>query len=293
MNRQMGQGAVFESHPLLHSMLADAESPSPPLADDAGKAAYFRIRAADSSGERSSANILIDKMYATRGYSTTALPVEETPNLITLIASDRQATIGTLSIGFDIGDGLLADDLFPDEIDALRAAGRKVCEVTKLAMDSVIQSKPVLAALFNVAYLYAHKIKCMDELLIEVNPRHVRYYQAKLGFTAIGPKRLNRRVNAPAVLMSMNLEHTRGQIEALGGRPELADQVRSIYPYSFSPREEAGIIGRLLRTQSDSTQVFDSQADGQHTSPSVDHAGSISAPASLGRRIDAATRAMA
>ncbi len=256
MNRKSGHGAAVESHPHLRSLLADMAEPAARGARSDGDAPFFRIRAADSSGERSSANILIDKMYATRGYRTTALPEQETPNLITLVASDHQATIGTLTIGFDSGDGLMVDDLFPDEVRRLRDGGRKVCEFTKLAMDSVVRSKRVLAALFNVAYIYAHRIKGADDLLIEVNPRHVRYYEAMLGFTAIGPRRLNRRVNAPAVLLSLDLQHCREQIERFGGRPELADQVRSIYPYSFSQREEAGIIARLCRTQIEATQVF-------------------------------------
>lgn len=248
---------MFESRHHLHSLLADMAEPTTSHHGDSesGRPA-FRIRAADSSGERSSANILIDKMYATRGYQTTALPADPTPNLITLVASDHHATIGTLTIGFDSGDGLMVDDLFPDEVRALREAGHTVCEFTKLAMDSVIHSKRVLSALFNVAYLYAHRIKGADRLLIEVNPRHVRYYEAMVGFRAIGPKRLNRRVNAPAVLLSLDLLHCRQQIELFGGRPELADTVRSIYPYSFSQREEAGIIGRLRRTQIESTQIF-------------------------------------
>ncbi len=257
MDGDTGNYLAVEWNP-LQSLLADqaeaAQARSGAQIDR--RSPFFRIRAADSSGERSSASILIDKMYATRGYRASALPEEATPNLITLVASDHDDTIGTLTIGFDSGDGLLVDDLFPEEVGKLRAEGRKVCEFTKLAMDSVARSKRVLAALFNVAYIYAHKIKGADNLLIEVNPRHVRYYRAMLGFKVIGPKRLNRRVNAPAVLLSLDLKYCRRQIELLGGHPELSETHRSLYPYSFSPREESGIIGRLRRTQVEATQVF-------------------------------------
>lgn len=259
MDGETGEFCAVQWHS-LHSLLADhAEAAQFHHSAEADRGSpFFRIRAADSSGERSSASILIDKMYATRGYRATSLPERATPNLITLVASDHDDTIGTLTIGFDSGDGLLVDDLFPDEVDKLRDEGRSVCEFTKLAMDSMVRSKRVLAALFNVAYIYAHRIKCADNLLIEVNPRHVRYYQAMLGFKVIGPKRVNRRVDAPAVLLSLDLQHCRRQIELFGGRPELADTVRSLYPYSFSLREEAGIIGRLRRTRADATQVFGS-----------------------------------
>ncbi len=296
MNRNSGQHAAFESHPHLRSLLADMAEPAVRGHCDPDSTPSFRIRAADSSGERSSANILIDKMYATRGYRTTALPERETPNLITLVASDHHATIGTLTIGFDSGDGLMVDDLFPDEVRALRDRGRKICEFTKLAMDSVIQSKRVLAALFNVAYIYAHRIKGADDLLIEVNPRHVRYYEAMVGFRAIGPRRLNRRVMAPAVLLALDLEYCREQIDLLGGRPEVSDKVRSIYPYSFSQREEAGIMARLRRTQVEETQVFGEEPDNAVAVPAGSHHGfgnARSLAGGVGRRASVGLRASA
>jgi hypothetical protein len=214
----------------------------------------FKIRAADSSGERSSASVLIQRMYATRGYKSSPLPEKRPPHLVTLVASDHSDTIGTMTVGFDSADGLLADDLFGAEIDELRRAGRQVCEFTKLAIDASSQSKPVLAALFHVAYIYAHRIRGVDDLLIEVNPRHARYYASMLGFKVIGSKRLNRRVNAPAVLLSVTFDHVRTNIASFGGKPEEAAAERSLYPFSFSAHEEAGIVGRLRSRFCDAPQ---------------------------------------
>jgi len=230
-----------------------AETPS---AEAIERASCFKIRAADSSGTRSSASILIDKMYAKRGYLTTPLSPEQTPNRLTLVASDYYSTIGTLTVGFDAENGLLVDDLFPEEVRKLRDVGRTVCEFTKLAMDNVVRSKRVLAALFNVAYLYAYKIKGADNLLIEVNPRHVRYYRNMLGFKVLGPRRLNTRVNAPAVLLSLDLAYVDEQVNELGGRPELAATNRSIYPHFFSKREESGIISRLSCADAGKSHIY-------------------------------------
>jgi hypothetical protein len=164
---------------------------------------------------------------------------------MTLTASEHDTVIGTISVGFDSPIGLLCDELYLDEINVLRDAGRKVCEFTKLAMDSVMQSRRVLASLFHVAYIYAHRIRGVHQLMIEVNPRHVRYYERMLGFKVSGPQRMNRRVLAPAVLMSLDFQHAHEQINALGGKPELAEANRSLYPLFFSVAEEAGIVGRL------------------------------------------------
>jgi hypothetical protein len=96
-----------------------------------------------------------------------------------------------------------------------------------------------------VAYIIAHRLNGFHNLVIEVNPRHVMYYRRLLGFQILGPERLNRRVNAPAVLLSLELAHAYEQIARFGGRPELAATERSLYPYFFSPAEEAGIINRI------------------------------------------------
>jgi hypothetical protein len=215
---------------------------------DRAQARPFCIRAADSFGQRSSASVLVSKMYAWRGYqSKSTASVERDSNRITLLASDYDTTVGTLTVGFDSSGGLLADDLFPEELAALRQAGRSVCEFTKLAIDNAIQSKRLLASLFHIAYLFAHRINSADCLLIEVNPRHVRYYQRVLGFTVLGPERLNQRVNAPAVLLCLELSYAREQIARLAGQADAAVGERSLYPYFFSHEEEAGILGRIPR----------------------------------------------
>ena len=243
-------GVPIDPHVPLRSLLLD-QSGSDELQGDNSRRRLFKIRSADSSGQRSSASILIDRMYARRGYFSTPLPQTQLPTRITLVASEQDDAIGTITIGFDSPAGLFVDDLFALETGALREAGRKLCEFTKLAMDSVVRSRRVLASLFHVAYMYAYRMMDFDSLLIEVNPRHVRYYQRMLGFKVLGPQRLNYRVNAPAVLMCLDFEHAREQIERFGGKPEFSLVERSLYPDFFSIPEEASIVGRLALAQPD------------------------------------------
>lgn len=233
----------------MQSLLArplERSEPAEHLVDAMGRHG-FTIRAADSAGERSSASVLINRMYSGRGYRHNPLPEDDDPNRLTLVARDHNAVIGTLTIGFDSDAGLLVDEIFHDEVNALRSAGRQVCEFTKLAMEGVVRSQHVLAAMFHVAFIQAHRVRGCDNLLIEVNPRHTRYYEAKLGFERLGPARLNRRVNAPAVLLSLDLWYAHEQVVKFGGKPELREQERSLYPFGFSAGEEAGIVGRLRR----------------------------------------------
>lgn len=247
MNSDTIIGAEFEHQHPLRSMLHESEPSETVFSEASGNARLFKIRTADTSGQRSSASVLINRMYAKRGYLSSPLPERQLPTSITLTASDHEATIGTITIRFDSEQGLNVDDLFSEEAHELRRRGRKVCEFTKLAMDSVVRSKRVLASLFHVAYIYAHRMMGFDDLLIEVNPRHVRYYHQMLGFSALGETRLNRRVNAPAVLMRLPFSHAHEQIAKFAGNPEVSASERSLYPMFFAIHEEAGIVGRLRK----------------------------------------------
>ena len=237
----------FETPAALRSMLLDpqSEDAASGMPADAVGERLFKIRAADSHGHRSSASILINKMYATRGYTTTGLPVASVPHKVTLVAEEKDQTVGTITVGFDSSSGLAVDELFRDEVNVMRWRGLRVCEFTKLAMDHAVRSKRVLASLFHVAYIYAHRLKEFDALLIEVNPRHVSYYERMLGFVVAGPERHNERVDAPAVLMSLDFAHARAQISRYGGKPQMSKLARCLYPYFFSVGEESGIVARI------------------------------------------------
>lgn len=209
----------------------------------------FRIRSADSYMHRSAANELLQERYAWRGYHAVSLPSDQTSNRITLTAVEHEETIGTITVALDGNEGLGSEDAFPQELDALREQGLRICEFTKLAIDPTLGSPRVLAALFHVAYIVAHRIRGYDALVMEVNPRHVRFYARKLGARVIGEQRLNRSVNAPAVLLTLDFRYISQQIKAFGGRPELATEERSLYPHVFSVREEQGIVSRMMSAQ--------------------------------------------
>lgn len=206
----------------------------------------YGIRMIDTHEGRNSASLLINKMYAWRGYAGTHR-LDDNPNRITLTATEKNGeAVGTLSLGIDSPIGLLADEIFKEELDGFRARGAKICEITKLAFDPRVQSKEALASLFHLSVIYARDLHHCTDIFIEVNPRHRRFYEHMLGFKRHGEARTNPRVNAPAYLLSVNLEYVTEQIEKYGGTGELNSDVRSFYPLFFSPREERGIIERLL-----------------------------------------------
>ena len=205
----------------------------------------YGIRLTDTAEGRNSASMLISKMYAWRGYAGTHA-LSDDPNRITLTATDHGETVGTLTIGIDSQIGLMADQTFKEEMDAHRARGAKLCEFTKFAFDTSVQSKTTLANLFHLAVIYARDIHNCTDIMIEVNPRHRRFYEHMLGFKREADVRINPRVDAPAYLLRVNLEYVTEQIELHGGTASAGSTERSFYPYFFSPREEKGIVNRLL-----------------------------------------------
>ena len=208
----------------------------------------YGIRLTDTSDGRNSASMLINRMYAWRGYSGDHQPSND-PNRITLTATDKGDVVGTLSIGIDSEVGLMADEVFGAELDAHRANGARLCEFTKFAFDPSVRSKTALANVFHLAVIYARDMHGCTDIIIEVNPRHRRFYERMLGFRKEGDLKINTRVDAPAYLLRVNLKYVTEQISIFGGTfaADGETEERSFYPYFFSPREERGIINRLLR----------------------------------------------
>lgn len=204
----------------------------------------FQVRLASSRGRRNKSSMLVNRMYSWRGYKGTArIDEPSNPNLITLQACREDKVFGTLCLGLDSEAGLAADDLYRAEIDVYRNAGKRVCEITRLAIDFEHGSKDVFGALFHLAYIYGGLLRGATDVFIEVNPRHVVFYKRMLNFQEAGPCRLCERVNAPAVLLHLEASYMAEQIALYGGHQSGAK--RSLYPYFFSKQEQAGLARRL------------------------------------------------
>ncbi|MTW04226.1 long-chain N-acyl amino acid synthase [Duganella ginsengisoli] len=226
--------------------LVIGEAAHDPMEDHELDRQVFHLRLANSRHERESASLLLKKMYGWRGYDVDPHAVHS-PNRITLYAETGGATVGTMSLCLDDPVlGLPADENFRHELDQLRAQGRRLCEPSRLAIDKGA-SRRVFAGLIHISYLYAHHIHGHSDYVIEVNPRHVMFYRRMLGFGHCGTQRNCSRVGAPAVLLRLDLQYMKEQIQRYGGLMEKHPNVRSFYPFFFPPDDEAGITGRLMR----------------------------------------------
>lgn len=202
----------------------------------------YHIRITDPAGRRNEVGPLVKRMYSWRGYNIENTPIS-IQNNITLEAFSGQHLVGTLTLRLDSKDGLLADELYEEKISPFRTGDRKVCELSKLAIDPEFSSKELLASLFNLAYIYGRFIHRATDFFIEVNPRHTRYYKRMLGFRQLGEMRNCKRVNAPAILLHLELDYVDEQVSSLAGTQEPME--RSLYSYFLVRDEEQKVANRF------------------------------------------------
>jgi hypothetical protein len=182
-----------------------------------------RASVAVTASERAAASALVESRYAWRGY---AVQPDDARSAMILVATRGTAAVGTLTLHADGPGGLAADEGYGAAIDAARASGRRVCELTRLAIDVGAAWQPTLGVLVGLSYIAARVIHQVTDVFVEVNPRHARFYQRMFGFVAAAGQRICPRVAAPAVLLRLELQRFDAMVERFGGwhlaRPAMA-----------------------------------------------------------------------
>jgi hypothetical protein len=197
---------------LRHSEAPDRSEDDSPL----------RTRVAVDVEERAVAEELVRRRYAWRGYRTASAAERDCAgprpgeHWVTLLAEAAGKLLGTLTVGPDWPGGLLAERTYGKEIESLRRNGSRLGEVTKLAIEEGVEYKPALDALVRGAWTVTRVVHSLTDVVIEVNPRHVKFYERIFGFVVVAAGRLCARVGAPSVLLILDLEQ-------FGRRMGLAD----------------------------------------------------------------------
>jgi len=191
---------------------------------------------------------LVERRYGDRGLAVSRerFSSRSEDGDIVCTAREGDRIVGTLTVRFDGPGGLKADLLFAEEMREWRSAGVTLCEFGSLAVDKHSHDpKRLLAQVFHLGYLHAHRRARVQRLVIEVNPRHVAFYRRWLGLLPFTTPRHNPRVDAPAVLMSFDFATAREQISVWGGRPEEMATARCLYPLFWDEATEAAMLANL------------------------------------------------
>lgn len=176
-------------------------------------------------------------MYDWRGYGADH-QLDAADNSTTFAVTMDGATICTLTLTVDSGAGLAADKTFRDVLGEARdTPGASLCELTKFACSPSEDSRFLLASLFHTIFIFGTEQYNCTDLFIEVNPRHIRFYEAMLGFEKVGELRTNEGVDAPSQLMRLKVVNIADSIKHYVGRDDRA-ALRSLYPCFLSQNEE-------------------------------------------------------
>jgi len=199
--RSVGQASILAPHPSdgIYPFLSTAIH-------------GIHTRVATALHELEAAADLVRRRYAWRGYEVKeiATPEHDSPSArpteLTLVTGGGSAPVGTITLRSDGPDGLQADSCYRRELDAARAKGQRVGEVTRLALESEVDSKPVLASMFYVAQWLLQFHHEVTNVFVEVNPRHAPFYRRTLGFVVAARERFCERVGAPGVLLQVPID---------------------------------------------------------------------------------------
>ncbi len=221
----------------------------------------FRFRVASSREDRERVYRFAHEIYsgvalAEGGEGMVLSAHDAGPETFTLMAEDMDGRIlGTVSLVFDSDRGLPCDEIYWLETGRLRSEGRHMAEVTRLALrkDGAV-TRDVLIRLFNLIFIYARQVRKATDFVIEVHPRHLKYYERTLGFEALGGLQNCARVGgAPALLGRLDLAVPVREVRRVGGTgcpggKGKTDGAHSLYPY-FWPAAEESAIARSLANE--------------------------------------------
>ena len=156
---------------------------------------------------------LVYKAYVRAGlsepnpYQMRVTPHQLLPTTEIFVAVDRGQVICTMSLVGDGELGLPMEVIYDLELAWRRSQGIRLGEVSCLAQkrEGSRSSLPVLMRLMSLMAQCARRRE-IDQLMIAVHPRHVKFYQRFAAFEPIGEEKTYQTVcNKPAVAMALDL----------------------------------------------------------------------------------------
>lgn len=140
------------------------------------------------------------------------------PDSVTFTARKDGRIIGTISVIADSEIGLPMDEIYKDGVDSLRKHGKKIAEISQLAIDREYSDASqrgnkafLFIPLFKMVFDYSMRKK-FDNLCVAVNPKHSSVYNS-LFFNDIGGLKYYPSVNnAPAIAKTLDLNRLKREL---------------------------------------------------------------------------------
>ncbi len=214
------------------------------------------IRVANNRKRRLQAYALANRNYLAKGYTREkgllglAHPYDRRPGTLTLLSVDAQdRAIATVTLVPDGADGLPCDSVFGQELKSLRTQGRRLVEVTRLAVESSHpEAAKVRINLFSAIYAFARETWGGTDFVIEVNPRHCAFYRRCFRFETLGlPQPCPRVQGAPASLMRLDLKAAGNHNSSSPKKGLLRKEDREFDAHRVATRKYMNLVNRLQK----------------------------------------------
>lgn len=169
--------------------------------------AEYEFRIADTGGELLQAFGLLYREYLHAGYvAESAGELLFTrhhllPETTVFVARRGGNVLSTATVVRDSSEfGLPMDDLYENELAALRSQGRRVLEICALASDRREFSRSGIQDFTRLLFLFCLNLD-VDDVCIMVNPKHAPLYTCRCEFDVLGEEKFYSRVKAPAIAL--------------------------------------------------------------------------------------------
>jgi hypothetical protein len=123
-----------------------------------------------------------------------------------LVAKKHGLVIGTLSACFNPSVTPI-DDIFPDELTALRTSNQSFVYIGCFAVASSYQCTRLCMRIIRTTWSMAKK-RGVDKIICVVHPSHTAFYK-RLGFIEIAVSQMPGLQHAPAALLVINCQDVR------------------------------------------------------------------------------------
>lgn len=157
----------------------------------------IRVKVASTEAEWADAFRLVRENYIESGYEQPSdkpfrfTPYHALPDTAVFVAKLHQRVVATFTLVPDNTVlGLPLDGLYGEEVQSLRAEGRRIAEVTGLAARDLSPGEfnQVFVTLIRVMKQY-HLHHGGDTWVIRIQPRHRVFYTKAVGYVPLGPCR--------------------------------------------------------------------------------------------------------
>lgn len=174
----------------------------------------IEVNIADSPEEIEAAKLLLSKEYTREklireGHKMLLSDYLDMDETTTFVAKKSNDVVGTVSMV--PGDGALPiEQLYKEELKAVRESGDKIVEIIQLATDHELSldernENRILIKLFE-AVLEKSLTDNVDDLVIEINPKHEGLYTKILGFEYLGGLKTHPELEAPTLAKIRDLK---------------------------------------------------------------------------------------